>query len=146
VALGGPGVAVVEVGDHGVEQAGGDLADRAELVDGGQVDDAFADQLLSALGKLEDLHACRDAMLGPAERLCGGVLGQAAVEHRLDRARLLIGVQLLARDLCRPRGYAERGAWVLARWGGGASGGRHNALAVRQASGAALARRRVRPR
>ena len=56
-ALGGPGVAVVEVGDHGVEQAGGDLADRAQLVDGGQVDDALADQLLSALGQLEDLHA-----------------------------------------------------------------------------------------
>jgi hypothetical protein len=97
-ALGGPGVAVVEVGDHGVEQVGGDLADRAELVDGGQVDDAFADQLLTALGQLENLHACCDAVLGPAERLYGAVLGQAAVEHRLDRAGLLVGVELLAGD------------------------------------------------
>jgi hypothetical protein len=54
--LSGPGVAVVEVGDHGIEQAGRDLPDRAELVDGGQVDDALADQLLRALGQLE--RAC----------------------------------------------------------------------------------------
>jgi hypothetical protein len=98
-ALGGPGVAVVEVGDHGVEQARCDIADRAELVDGSQMDDALADQLLRALGQLEDLHSGGHAVLGPAERLGGAVLGEAAVEHRLDRARLLVGVQLLARDV-----------------------------------------------
>jgi hypothetical protein len=98
-ALGGPGVAIVEVGDHGVEQAGRRLADRAELVDGGQVDHAVADQLLRALRELEDLHARGDAALGPAEPLRGAVLGQAAVKHRPDRARLLEGIQLLARDV-----------------------------------------------
>ena len=54
--LGGPGVAVVEVGDDGVQQLRRDRADRAQLVDGGQVDDVLADQLLRALGQLEDLH------------------------------------------------------------------------------------------
>ena len=61
---------------------GRDVADRAQLVDGGQVDDALADQLLRALGQLEDLHARGDAALRPAERLRGAVLGQAAIEHR----------------------------------------------------------------
>ena len=122
-SLGGPGVAVVEVGDDGVEQVGGDGADRAELVDGGQVDDAFADQLLGALGELEHLHARGDALLGPAERLRGAVLGQAALEHRADGLGLLVGVELLARDVLdgavgvlglrvadddRHRGQAER--------------------------------------
>ena len=37
--------------------------------------------------------------LGPAERLRGAVLGQAAVEHRADRLGLLVGVELLARDV-----------------------------------------------
>ena len=97
--LGGPGVAVVEVGDHGVQQLGRDRADRAQLVDGGQVDDVLADQLLRALGQLEDLHPRGHAVLGPAERLRGAVLGQAAVEHRVDRLGLLVGVQLLARDV-----------------------------------------------
>ena len=106
-SLGGPGVAVVEVGDDGVEQVGGDGADRAELVDCGQVDDAFADQLLGALRELEHLHARGDALLGPAERLRGAVLGQAALEHRADGLGLLVGVELLARDLCRPRGHAD---------------------------------------
>jgi len=55
--LGDPRVAVVEVGDHGVQQLRRDRADRAQLVDGAQVDDALADQLLRALGQLEDLHA-----------------------------------------------------------------------------------------
>jgi hypothetical protein len=105
--LGGPGVAVVEVGDDGVQQVGCDAADRAELVDGGQVDHALADQLVCALWELEDLHAGGDALLGPAERLRGAVLGQAAIEHRADGLGLLVGVQLLARDLCRPRGYAD---------------------------------------
>jgi hypothetical protein len=63
-ALGGPRVAVVEVGDHGVEQLGRDRADRAQLVDGGQRDDAVADQLLRALGQLEDLHARVTRLLG----------------------------------------------------------------------------------
>ena len=63
------------------------------------MDDALADQLLRALGQLEDLHARGDAVLGPAERLRGAVLGQAAVEHRADRLGLLVGVQLLARDV-----------------------------------------------
>ena len=106
-ALGGPGVAVVEVGDHGVEQAGRDVTDRAELVDGGRVDDPVADQLLRALRELEDLHARGHALLGPGERLGGAALGQAAVEHRADGLGLLVGVQLLARDLCRPRRHAD---------------------------------------
>jgi hypothetical protein len=96
--LGGPGVAVVEVGDDRLEQAGGDAADRAQLVDGGQLDDAVPDQLLRALGQLEHLDARGDAGLGPAERLRGAVLGQAAVEHRADGLGLLVGVELLARD------------------------------------------------
>ena len=80
--LGGPRVAVIQVRDDGVEQTGRDRADRAQLVDGGQVDDPVADQLLRALGQLEDLHPGGDAVLRPAERLCGAVLGQAAIEHR----------------------------------------------------------------
>jgi hypothetical protein len=40
-ALSGPGIAVVDVGDDGVYQVGGDAA-GAELVDGGQVDDRLA--------------------------------------------------------------------------------------------------------
>ena len=96
--LGGPGIAVIEVGDHGVQQLRRDLADRAQLVDRGEGDDVFADQLLGALGQLEDLHARGHAALGPAERLRGAVLAQPAVEHRADRLGLLVGVQLLARD------------------------------------------------
>ena len=97
--LGGPRVAVVEVGDDGVQQVGCDGADGAELVHGGQVDDPLADELLCALGQLEDLHAGGDALLGPAQRLRGAVLGQAAIEHRADGLGLLVGVQLLARDV-----------------------------------------------
>jgi hypothetical protein len=96
--LGGPRVAVIEEGDHGLQEVGRDGADRAELVDGGQVDDALADELLRALGQLEDLHACGDAVLGPAERPRGAVLGQAAIEHRLDALGLLVGVQGLPGD------------------------------------------------
>jgi hypothetical protein len=97
--LRGPRVAVVEVGDDSVQQVGCDRADGAELVDGGQVDDPLADELLCALGQLEDLHAGGDALLGPAERLRGAVLGQAAIERRADGLGLLVGVQLLARDV-----------------------------------------------
>ena len=128
--LGGPGVAVVEVGDDGVEQVGGDGADRAQLVDGGQVDDVVADQLLGALGQLEDLHARGHAVLGPAERLRGAVLGQAAVEHRLDGLGLLVGVELLARDLCRPRGYADIAVKVRASCGIRARRGLHDRRAL----------------
>ena len=97
-ALGGPRVAVVEVGDHGVEQRRRDRADRAQLVDGRQRDHAVADQLLGALGQLEDLHPRRDARLGPAERLGGAVLGQPAVEHR---ALCEAGRYLKSRQECR---------------------------------------------
>jgi hypothetical protein len=62
------------------------------------VDDVLPDQLLRALGQLEDLDPCRHAVLGPAKCLRGAVLGQAAGEHRLDRLGLLVGVELLARD------------------------------------------------
>ena len=83
--LGGPRVAVVEVGDDGVEQLRRDRADRAQLVDGGQRDDAVADQLLGALGQLEELDARCHARLGPAERLRGAVLRQAG--GRASRGR-----------------------------------------------------------
>ena len=97
--LGRPRVAVVEVGDDGVEQLRRDRADRAQLIDGGQRDDAVADQLLGALGQLEQLDARRDARLRPAERLRGAVHRQRAVEHRADGLGLLVGVELLARDV-----------------------------------------------
>jgi hypothetical protein len=72
--------------------------DRAELVDRAQRDHPGADELLGVFGQLEHLDARGDARLRPAERLGGAVLCQAAVEHRLDRARLLVGVELLAGD------------------------------------------------
>ena len=97
--LGGPRVAVVEICDHGVEQLGRDGADRAQLVDRREVDDSLADQLLRALGELEQLDPGGDALLGPAERLGGAVLGQPAIEHRADGLGLLVGVELLARDV-----------------------------------------------
>jgi len=97
-ALGGPRVAVIEVRDHGIQQLGRDGPDRAQLINGGQRDDAVADQLLGALRQLEDLDARGDALLGPPECLRGAVLAQAAVEHRTDGLGLLIGVELLARD------------------------------------------------
>jgi hypothetical protein len=96
--LGGPLVAVIDETDHRLEQRGRDGADRAQLINSAQRDDAGADQLLGALWQLKDLDARRHAGLGPAERLRGAVLGQPAVEHRLDRAGLLVGVELLARD------------------------------------------------
>jgi hypothetical protein len=98
-ALGRPRVAVVEVGDHRLEEFRGDAADRAQLVDGGQVDRALADELLRAVGELEDLHPRGHALLGPPERLGGAILGQAAVEHRPHGLGLLVGVELLARDV-----------------------------------------------
>src|SRR3954452_10705472 len=61
---------------------GGDLADRAQLIDSCQVDDAFADQLLGALWQFQHLHPRCDPRLGPAERLRGAVLGEAAVGRR----------------------------------------------------------------
>ena len=97
--LGGPGVAVVKVGDNGVKQLGRDHADRPQLVDGGQVDDVLANELLRALGQLQDLHPGRDPGLGPAECLRGTVLGEAAAEHRVDGLGLLVGAELLARDV-----------------------------------------------
>jgi hypothetical protein len=82
-ALGRPLVAVAQVGDHGFEQLRAELADAAQLLDGGERDHALAGQLLRLLGELEQLHARGDTLLGPAERLRGAVLGQPAVEHRL---------------------------------------------------------------
>jgi hypothetical protein len=61
-------------------------------------DHALADELLGALGQLEQLDPCRDARLRPAERLRCAILGQPALEHRAHRLRLLVGVELLARD------------------------------------------------
>ena len=58
----------------------------------------FADQLLRALGQFEDLDSRGHAGLGPAERLCGAVLGQAASEHRVHGLGLLVCVQLLPGD------------------------------------------------
>jgi hypothetical protein len=58
--LGGPGVAVVEIGDNRAEQRGRDRADRPQVVDGRERDDALADQLLGALGQLENLHPCAE--------------------------------------------------------------------------------------
>ena len=68
-------------------------------VDGRQRDHAVADQLLGALGSSRIFHARRDTALGPAERLGGAVLGQAAVEHRAHGLGLLVRVELLARDV-----------------------------------------------
>jgi hypothetical protein len=96
--LGGPRVAIVEVGDHRAQQLRRDRADRAQLVDSGQVDDVLADQLLGALGQLEDLHARRHAVFRPAECLRGAVLREAAGEHRVDGLGLLVGIELLARE------------------------------------------------
>ena len=76
-ALGRPLVAVAQVGDHGFEQLRADLADAAQLLDGGERDHALAGQLLRLLGELEQLHARGDALLGPAERLRGAVLASA---------------------------------------------------------------------
>jgi hypothetical protein len=67
----------------------------AQLVDGSQVDDVLADQLLGALRQLEDLHARGHAAFRPAECLRGTVLGEASIEHRVDGLGLLVGVQLL---------------------------------------------------
>jgi hypothetical protein len=106
-ALGRPGVAVVQVGDHRVQQRRSDRADRAQLVDGRQRDYALSDQLLGALGQLEDLHARGHPRLRPAERLSGAVLGQPTLEHRADGLGLLVRVELLAGDLCRPRRHAD---------------------------------------
>jgi len=89
---------VVDVLDHELLDRPGDLADATQRVDAGERQLAFADELLGALGELEELDAGGHPLLGPAQRLGGAVLSQAAVEHRLDRARLLVGVQLLARD------------------------------------------------
>jgi hypothetical protein len=97
--LGGPLVAVVDERDHRLEQLRRHGADRPQLVDGAQRDGAGADKLLGALGQLEHLYARGHARLRPAKRLGGPVLGQAAGEHRLDRAGLLVGVELLARDV-----------------------------------------------
>jgi hypothetical protein len=109
-ALGGPRIAVVQVGDHGVQQRRRDGADCAQLVDGRQRDHALADHLLSPFGRLEDLHARGHAALRPAERLGGAVRGQPAVEHRADGLGLLVRVQLLARDvLHRAVGVLGRG-------------------------------------
>ena len=55
--------------------------------------------VLGALGEVEELDAGGHPLLGPAQGLGGAVLGQAAVEHRLDRTGLLVGVQLLARNV-----------------------------------------------
>ena len=89
--LGRPLVAVAQVADHGFEQLRADLADAAQLLDGGERDHALSGQLLRLLGELEQLTSRGDALLGPAERLRGAVLGQPAVEHRLDGDRLLTG-------------------------------------------------------
>jgi hypothetical protein len=97
--LGSPGVAVVEVGDHGVEQIWGDGADHAELGDRGQRDDALPDEPLGALGQLENLHARGHAVLRPAQRLRGAVLGQATVKHRTDCLGLLVRAQRLPSDV-----------------------------------------------
>jgi hypothetical protein len=56
----------------------------AQLVDGGQEDDALIDQLLRALGQLEDLHPRRDALLVPAQRLRGA---PSSVSPRSSHAR-----------------------------------------------------------
>ena len=90
----GPRVAVlvaVEVVDEDLEQLRADRPDRAKLINGGERDDAGADELACLLGQLEQLDARRDPGLRPAERLRGPVFGQALVEHRLDRRGLLTG-------------------------------------------------------
>jgi hypothetical protein len=79
-------------------RSGGDGADRAQLVDGGQVDDALADQLLRALGELEDLHACGHALLGPSERLrgaAGSMTSRAGLLARRLRAMSKAGSYFL---------------------------------------------------
>jgi hypothetical protein len=96
--LGRPRVAVVEVGDDGVEQLRRDRADRMQLIDGGQRDDAVPDRLLGPLRQLEELDARCHPRLGPAERLRRAVHRQGAVEHRPDGLGLLVGIELLARD------------------------------------------------
>ena len=98
----GPRVAVlvaVEVVDEDLEQLRADRPDRAKLIDGGERDDSGADELACLLGQLEQLHARRDPGLRPAERLRGPVLGQALVEHRLDRCGLLGRAELEASDV-----------------------------------------------
>ena len=99
--LGGPLVAVGQVGDQRVQQRRRDVADGAQLLDAAEGDLAGADHLLRGLGELEQPHPGGHARLGPPERLRRAVLGQAAGEHRGDRPRLLIGVQLGADDVLR---------------------------------------------
>jgi hypothetical protein len=95
-ALGGPGVAAVEVGDHGVEEVRGDGADRAQLIDGAQADDALADQLLRALRELENLHARRD----PGFSQPSACAAPASVRPRSNMGRTaLASSELLARDV-----------------------------------------------
>ena len=98
----GPRVAVlvaVEVVDEDLEQLRADRPDRAKLINGGERDDAGADELACLLGQLEQLDARRDPGLRPAERLRGPVFGQALVEHRLDRCGLLGRAELEASDV-----------------------------------------------
>jgi pimeloyl-ACP methyl ester carboxylesterase len=109
-ALGGPGVAVVEVGDHGGEQARGDVADRAQLVDGAQMDDALADQLLRALGlagvpvseRRLDVYGVDTVLLeggdGPPVVLLHGI-ASFAPEWALVIPRLVQSHRVVAADL-----------------------------------------------
>jgi hypothetical protein len=66
-----------------VHNSGLTWPDAAQLLDGRERDHALAGQLLGLLGELEQLDTRSDALLGPAERLRGAVLGQPAVQHRL---------------------------------------------------------------
>jgi hypothetical protein len=91
-------VVVIEVLDHERLDWPRNLADLAQHVDARQRDLAGADHLLGALGQLEQPHARAHSRPRPAERLRRAVLAQPASEHRLERTRFLVGVQLPARD------------------------------------------------
>jgi hypothetical protein len=96
--------------DEHVQQLRADLADRAELIDSGERDHPGTGQLLRLLGELQQLHARGDALLGPAERLRGAVLGQPTVKHRRDSNRLLTGAGCYSNPAVFVEGTAiERG-------------------------------------
>ena len=89
----------VEERDQRVERAVGDLADRGQLIERAERQLAAAEHLLRPLRQREDLHSRGHALARPAERLRRAVLAETALEHRVDRLGLLVGVELLARDV-----------------------------------------------
>ena len=88
-----------DVGENLREDLRAGFPDLLQLRDARERDHTVADQLLRASRELKQLDPGADPSLRSAERLHGTVLGQAARSHRLQRERLLVRVQLLARHV-----------------------------------------------